>query len=63
MHDNAGASAQVLGDVGINLEQMQDINMDINLADHNNLAVNDEGVDQMEMEVVQNWVPQHPEQP
>jgi hypothetical protein len=63
MHDNVGAAAQVLGDVGINLEQMQDINMDINLADHNNLAVNDEGVDQMEMEVVQNWVPQHPEQP
>lgn len=60
MHDNAGTRAQVLGDVGINVQQMQDINLDINpIIQNNNMAKNmeDEGVVQMEVEEVENWVP------
>lgn len=50
----------MLGDVGINVQQMQDINLDINpIVQNNNMAKNmeDEGVVQMEVEEVENWVP------
>jgi hypothetical protein len=71
MHDNAGAGAQVLGDAGINVQLMQEINMEINPDGQNNNMVVDQAPDndgldnaeQMELDVAENWVPQHPDQP
>lgn len=66
MHDMAGAGAQVFGDVGISVQQMQDINMDISPLGQNNNLEGDQAVggdDQMNLDVVENWVPQHPDQP
>jgi hypothetical protein len=41
MHDNVGGGVQVLGDVGINMQQMQDVNLDINPVALNGNAVED----------------------
>lgn len=35
MHDNVGVGEQAIGDLGINVQQMQEINQDINLVGHN----------------------------
>lgn len=66
MHDNVGGVAQVLGDVGINVQQMQDVNMDINPNDQNVAVGEDQALeegDQMDLNIVEDWVPQHPDQP
>jgi hypothetical protein len=65
MHDLAGAGGQVLGDARVNVQMMQQVNEEIVPGNLNqgNQGMQPMEVDQMEEDVMENAVPQHPDQP
>jgi hypothetical protein len=66
-HDHAGAGGQVLGDAGIDVQMMVDVNAEINqnqVEEIGNLINEQDDVEDALMEdVEENWVPQHLDQP
>lgn len=72
MHDLAGAGAQVLANAGLNVKQVQDIDMELHPNLHNDVAANADDLNlngnvdiQMDEagEAHENEVPHHPDQP
>lgn len=66
MHDLAGAGAQALGDAGVNVRMMQAVNEEIqpgNLNQNMQENQNDGDDANMELDVVDDVVPHHLDQP
>lgn len=63
MHDLVGAGGQVLGDAGLNVQMMQEVNADIVVGQQNEEIQDMTEEMQVDDNVVEHAVPQHPDQP
>lgn len=63
-HDLVGAGNQALGDAGINIQMMQEINMEVDpMVQFQNVQNQGNGNNVQMEDLMDNWVPQHPDQP